>query len=302
MLSALHLPALSPTLPLSNAESSLLCDRNYGIGGDGVIFACTSPDKSLYDYEMRIHNSDGTEPEMCGNGVRVFAKYLHLLASTKALREGVPAPSLPVTYRLKTGAGLIVPVVNADGTVTVDMGKPIFKPADVPTTLPNNYDGEGGGVVLKEVDFGAQFGKFKVSCVSMGNPHCIIFVPDLSSIDVSVLGPRIERDLNLFPRKTNVEFVQVLSPQHLKMKVWERGAGTTLACGTGACALTVAAIRAGVIPKPMDGKGVKVSLPGGDLVIEWGRGQTDKNIYMTGGGDYVFEGTVVPGAGKKKTQ
>ncbi len=141
--------------------------------------------------------------------------------------------------------------------------------------------------------------------MSMGNPHCIIFLDDLSSVEVEKFGPRIERDLSLFPRKTNVEFVQVLSPGHLRMKVWERGAGTTLACGTGACALTVAAIRAGVIPRPQytpDGSGgVRVTLPGGDLKIEWGRSVGDDTLNMTGGGECVFEGSVQPGAGSKSS-
>jgi diaminopimelate epimerase len=267
-------PSLTPE------ESAHLCDRNFGVGGDGVIFAlrpptpdaATTPDAAPYDFAMRIHNSDGSEPEMCGNGIRCFAQFLKDL--------GAEASS----YRVHTLAGPIVPVMNGDdGTITVDMGEPILEASKVPTTLPPNFEGDS----VVEQDLQCNGKTWKVNAVSMGNPHCVIFVEDLErDIDFERDGPALEANTDAFPAKTNVEFVQVMSDTHLKMKVWERGAGPTLACGTGACGLTVAAIRAGKIPP---GNRVRVSLPGGDLFIEWNK-DTDNKVFMTGPATFSFQG------------
>lgn len=172
--------------------------------------------------------------------------------------------------------------MNEDGTVTVDMGEPELVASKVPTTLKSNFEGDSAVEQTLEAN-----GKtWKVSAVSMGNPHAIIFVNDLENdIDFAVDGPALEGHKS-FPARTNVEFVQVMAPDHLKMKVWERGAGPTLACGTGACALTVAAIRAGKIPR---GGKTRVTLPGGDLFIEWR--ESDNKVYMSGPATFVFEGT-----------
>lgn len=264
------------TPSLTPEQSQRLCDRNFGIGGDGVIFALQPPeagagDDEPYDFSMRIYNSDGSEPEMCGNGIRCFAQFLKDL--------GADAES----YRVNTLAGPIIPVMNADGTITVDMGGPILAAADVPTTLEANADGDS---VMEQI-LECNDKTWKVSAVSMGNPHCIIFVDDLEQdIDFESDGPALESCTAAFPAKTNVEFVQVLSETHLKMKVWERGAGPTLACGTGTCALVVAAIRAGKIPA---GNKVRVTLPGGDLFIEWNR-DTDNKVFMTGPATFSFQG------------
>ena len=221
---------------------------------------------------MRIYNSDGSEPEMCGNGIRCFAQFLKDL--------GADAES----YRVDTLAGPIVPVMNDDGTITVDMGEPILKSDLVPTTLAPNDD-DGVSVVEQTLECNGK--TWKVNAVSMGNPHCVIFVDDLEKdIDFASDGPGLESCTEAFPAKTNVEFVQVMSPTHLKMKVWERGAGPTLACGTGACGLTVAAIRAGKIPA---GNKVRVTLPGGDLFIEWNN-DTDNKVFMTGPATFSFSG------------
>jgi diaminopimelate epimerase len=257
-------PSLTPE------QSAALCDRNFGIGADGVIFALKS---SSQDFQMRIYNSDGSEPEMCGNGIRCMAQFLRDL--------GEDATS----YSIETRAGLIVPVMKDDGSVTVDMGEPILRAAMVPTTLEPNFDGDS--VVEQSLECNGK--TWKVSCVSMGNPHAVIFVDDLDSVELGVDGPALETS-PAFPAKANVEFVQVISPSHLKMKVWERGAGPTLACGTGACALTVAAIRAGKIPS--DNGPVRVTLPGGDLYIEW-KSSEDNKVYMTGPASFAFEGTAV---------
>lgn len=263
--------------PLSPEESARLCDRNFSVGGDGVIFALAPPvgKEANFDFSMRIYNSDGSEPEMCGNGIRCLAAFLRDL--------GEEAES----YTINTLAGPIIPVLNEDNTITVDMGEPILKASDVPTTLEPNSDEES--VVEQVIE--ANDKVWNVSAVSMGNPHAIIFVDDLENdIDFEADGPALECH-PAFPAKTNVEFVQVMSDMHLKMKVWERGAGPTLACGTGTCALVVAAIRAGKIPRPADGESVRVTLPGGDLFIEWR--ESNNKIYMSGPATLSFNAVAV---------
>jgi diaminopimelate epimerase len=259
-------PSLSPS------ESAKLCNRNFGIGADGVIFALQPPSDD-YDFSMRIYNSDGSEPEMCGNGIRCFAQFLKDLGEDST------------SYRVDTLAGPINPVMNDDGTITVDMGEPELQGPKVPTTLEPNF--EGNSVVEQTLECNGK--EWKISAVSMGNPHAIIFVENLddpNELDFEKDGPALE-SCNAFPARTNVEFVQVMAPNHLKMKVWERGAGPTLACGTGACALTVAAIRAGKIPRP--GKeGTRVTLPGGDLFIEWR--ESNNKVYMSGPAKFAFKG------------
>ena len=256
-------PSLTPQ------ESERLCHRNFGIGGDGVIFALRPQSADTHDFAMRIYNSDGSEPEMCGNGIRCMAQFLKDLGEEQK------------SYRIETLAGTIIPVMNDDGTITVDMGEPILQGPKVPTTLTPNFEMDS----VVEQDIEANGKMWKISAVSMGNPHAIIFVDDLEAdVNLASDGPALETH-PAFPAKTNVEFVQVLAPDHLKMKVWERGAGPTLACGTGACALTVAAIRAGKIPR---GGPCRVTLPGGDLFIEWKT--EDNKIYMTGPATFAFEG------------
>ena len=170
--------------------------------------------------------------------------------------------------------------MNDDGTITVDMGPPELVGSNVPTTLKPNFDGDS----VVEQTMSCNGKEWKVSAVSMGNPHAIIFVDDLEKdIEFNSDGPALEAS-PAFPAKVNVEFVQVMADDHLKMKVWERGAGPTLACGTGACALTVAAIRAGKIPRVK----TRVTLPGGDLFIEWK--EEDNKVYMTGPATFAFEG------------
>jgi len=258
---------------LSPEDSAKLCHRNFGVGGDGVIFALKPP-SSDYDFRMRIYNSDGSEPEMCGNGIRCMAQFLKDLGEDSA------------SYQIDTLAGPIVPVMNdKDGTITVDMGEPILKAEEVPTTLePNHSD----GISVVEQTVTANGKDWKVSCVGMGNPHAVIFVDDLEKdVDLYTDGPALE-SADCFPAKINVEFVQVLSHNHLKMKVWERGAGPTLACGTGTCALVVAAIRAGKIPGNQQ-ESVRVTLPGGDLFIDW-KEEDNNKIYMTGPAVLAFSG------------
>jgi diaminopimelate epimerase len=234
-----------------------MCDRHFGIGADGVIFA-------LPDYTMRIYNADGSEPEMCGNGIRCLARFLGDL-------EG----KTTITYKIKTLAGLILPELQIDGQVRVDMGEPILNPTEIPTTLGDTNAIDQSLVVGDQT--------WQVTCVSMGNPHCITFVDDVEAIDLEKIGPQFETH-PAFPKKINAEFVQVLSNNDLKMRVWERGAGITLACGTGACATVVAAVQNGKSDRLCT-----VELPGGNLSIHWS--EEDNHIYMTGPAEKVFSGS-----------
>jgi diaminopimelate epimerase len=252
-------PCLSPEAAI------LLCDRHFGIGGDGVIFAM--PGSHGADYTMRIFNSDGSEPEMCGNGIRCLAKFLADL-------EGKTTGS----YRIWTLAGTIVPEINADGLVRVDMGEPKLIPSEIPTTL-----GLVGETVVNQGLLVAGRA-WEVTCVSMGNPHCITFVEDVAAIDLPAIGPQFEHH-PAFPQRTNTEFIEVVGRDYLKMRVWERGAGITLACGTGACAALVAGVLTGKSDRQ-----ATLELPGGPLQIEWDA--ASNRIYMTGPADRVFSGTV----------
>jgi diaminopimelate epimerase len=254
---------VDPILTPQQAEK--LCDRHFGIGADGVIFALPGQDGT--DYTMRIYNSDGSEPEMCGNGIRCMARFLGDL-------EGSNAKSV---YTIHTLAGLITPKLEASGQITVDMGKPRLAPALIPTTLT----GGGETVVAQSLTIAGE--TWSVTCVSMGNPHCITFVPDVAAIDLEKIGPLFETD-GAFPSKTNTEFIEVVRRDYLKMRVWERGAGITLACGTGACASLVAAVL-----NDKSDRICTIELPGGPLKIEWAE---DDRIFMTGPAERVFAGQV----------
>ncbi|MBA0809647.1 hypothetical protein Gohar_025283 [Gossypium harknessii] len=250
-----------------------LCDRNFGIGADGVIFAM--PGVNGTDYTMRIFNSDGSEPEMCGNGVRCFARFIAELENLHGKQS----------FTVHTGAGLIVPEIQEDGKVKVDMGEPILKASDVPTKLPANKD-----QAAVKADINVDGVTWNVTCVSMGNPHCVTFGNRQSQnltvdeLNLAAIGPKFEHH-EMFPARTNTEFVEVFSHEHLKMRVWERGAGATLACGTGACAVVVAAVLEG-----RAGRSCTVDLPGGPLDIEWK--EEDNHVYMTGPAEVVFYGSV----------
>ncbi len=258
--------------PLISPETAAAwCDRHFGIGADGVIFAL--PGQTGTDYTMRIYNSDGSEPEMCGNGIRCLAKYLEALETADGR-----APQAPHTYRIHTLAGVISPTLQPDGQVTVDMGHPILLAKDIPTTLGIPDDKV---VNLPLAVAGQDWG---VTCVSMGNPHCITFVDDVAAVDLDKIGPQFEHH-PAFPQRINTEFIQVVRPDYLKMRVWERGAGITLACGTGACAALVAGVLNGLCDRM-----ATVELPGGPLRIEWS--VTDDRIYMTGPAQQVFRGSI----------
>ncbi len=238
------------------------CDRHFGVGADGVILALPGQDGT--DYTMRIFNSDGSEPEMCGNGIRCMAKFV---ANLDGYTQTV--------YRIHTLAGVITPELTADGQVRVDMGLPRLLAAEIPTTLaaPDQK------VINQPLEVAGQ--SWNVTCVSMGNPHCITFVEDAAAIPLEAIGPQFEHHA-VFPQRTNAEFIQVVRANYLKMRVWERGAGITLACGTGACA----ALVAGVLNDLCERRAT-VELPGGCLEIEWA---DDQRLYMTGPATQVFGG------------
>jgi diaminopimelate epimerase len=256
--------------PIITPERAIeICDRHFGIGADGVIFVL--PGQSG-DYTMRIFNSDGSEPQMCGNGIRCLAKFI----ATLEQRNLNSAES--ITYRIDTNAGIISPQVRADGQVKVDMGLPRLLAGEIPTTLTKPDE----KVINQTLEVADQ--SWVVTCVSMGNPHCITFVDNVQAIPLETIGPKFEHH-PVFPERTNTEFIEVVNANYVKMRVWERGAGITLACGTGACASVVAGVLTGKIERS-----ATVELPGGCLEIEWDN--DNQRLYMTGPADRVFQGVI----------
>ena len=244
-------------------QTITLCDRRRGIGGDGVILVLPS---SKADFRMRIFNSDGSEPEMCGNGIRCCALY----AKTMQL-------SIKQTLTFETGAGLISTELLEGGLIRVNMGSPILDAPKIPTTKANCR-------VLMH-DLQVDCNSFKITAVSMGNPHAVIYVDEITDILVHTWGKKIENH-PFFPKKTNVEFIKVLSHSEIEMRVWERGCGETHACGTGACAAAVSGIL-----NHLHGNKVTVHLLGGDLQIEWD-GSDSSPVFMTGPARIAFKGSV----------
>ena len=244
-----------------------LCHRRFGIGGDGIILLVNSQD---HDCRFRIFNCDGTEPEMCGNGMRCFAKYLY--------EKGIVTTQ---KIRVETLAGTVIPEVitdenNSVTSVCVDMGEPELTCSKIPFICDQER------CVNLSLDLGEE--ALPITMVSMGNPHAVTFVPDAGAVPLKELGPRVENHQR-FPEKTNVEFVQVLSDSELRMRVWERGAGITLACGTGACAVLVAAHLNGHI-----GRSARLHLDGGDLDVRWD--EETNHIFKTGPAQLVFESSI----------
>ncbi|MGQ9504359.1 MAG: diaminopimelate epimerase [Thermogutta sp.] len=240
-----------------------IADRHFGVGGDGLILILPS---QVADARMRIFNADGSEAEMCGNGVRCVAKYVY--------EHGIARKN---PLKIETGRGLLTLHLELTNglvqRVSVDMGEPILEPARIPVQL------NGNAVIEHPLTIGDL--AFAITCVSMGNPHCVLFLPQVDGDLVTRIGPQLEKH-PLFPNRTNVEFVQVVSPSEVRMRVWERGSGETLACGTGACAVCVA----GALTNRLE-RAVMVHLLGGDLQIEW---QSNGHVLMTGPAEEVFTG------------
>jgi len=243
-----------------------LSDRHFGVGSDGIILVCRS---EKADFRMVMYNADGSEAEMCGNGIRCFARYVR--------DKGLTAKDV---ISIETKAGIKTAEIMtrpSSVSVRINMGLPVFRAPDVPV----KWDGDE--VVSQPIDAGGE--EYIVTCLSVGNPHCVVFTDTpVDTLDLERIGPIFEHH-PMFPNRVNAEFVNIMPDGSLKMRVWERGSGETLACGTGACAVGVAAIRTGAVK----GEKVTVRLPGGDLIIEWPeRGE----VFMTGAAEFVFEGEV----------
>ncbi len=246
--------------------SKKISDRHFGIGSDGLILICPS---NIADFRMEMYNSDGSEGAMCGNGVRCIAKYVYDYGLTDK------------TYvSLETKAGIkYLDMTVKDGKVAmvkVDMGAPITKPDLIPAISDKEI------IVDEPITVDGQ--EYRITCVSMGNPHGVVFVDDTDSIDIEKIGPKFEHH-EMFPDRTNTEFIQIIDRNNIKMRVWERGAGETLACGTGTCASVYACILNGLTEKSVD-----VHLLGGCIHIDY---DEEKNtIYMTGPAEVAFDGEI----------
>ncbi|MBI3303414.1 MAG: diaminopimelate epimerase [Deltaproteobacteria bacterium] len=260
-----YVNAFTTKVPDPAAVARKVSDRRTGIGGDGLILICPSDTAHA---RMEMYNADGSRGDMCGNGIRCVGKYMydHGLARANPLKVDTDAGLKILFLELKN---------DRVSRVMVDMGEPILDGPRIPVAATGQVIGQ-----LLEVD-----GKsYRVTCVSMGNPHCVTFVDAVEPLEPEKIGPRFEHH-PFFPKRVNTEFIQVVSPTELNMRVWERGSGETWACGTGACAAAVAAAL-----NHKAGRRVTVHLRGGDLEIEW-RAE-DNHVYMTGPAEEVFEGTI----------
>jgi diaminopimelate epimerase len=256
----IFLDCLKRAVPDLGTLAGKLCDRRFGIGADQLL---TVHPSAIADFKMEIYNADGSQVEMCGNGIRCFAKYVyeHGLTGKKELT-------------VETLAGIIRPRIVGD-LVEVDMGEPILEGRKIPVDAD-------GMVVNQPLTVDSE--TYKITCVSMGNPHCVLYLDDIDALDLQKIGPRFEHH-PFFPKRVNTEFVKLLMPNEVRMRVWERGAGETWACGTGASAVTVAGVLVGKTERTLT-----LHLKGGDLFIEWR--EKDNRVYMTGGAEEVFHGTV----------
>jgi diaminopimelate epimerase len=260
-----YIDCFAETVANPSQLARAISDRHFGVGGDGLILIGRSEQA---DVRMQMFNADGSESQMCGNGIRCVAKY--------AFDHGLSANN-PMRVETLAGIKTINLVPGGDGKVsaaTVDMGEPILDPASVPVTIPQK----------RVVDLPVRTSKhaFLMTCLSMGNPHAVIYVADVDAIELEKVGPELENS-PLFPQRVNAHFVQVISPQEVRMRTWERGSGITLACGTGASAVCVAGVLTG-----KTGRQITAHLPGGDLQLEWR--ESNNHVYMTGPAVEVFNG------------
>ncbi len=250
----------------------IISDRHRGVGSDGLILIAPPDPAGAADARMIMFNADGSRGEMCGNGIRCVATYVARGG------RGRSAPDRAIRVRIQSDRGVSdIEVWDADATVArarVDMGRPILTPGDIPVKMP------GDRCVARPLRVAER--EYRMTCVSMGNPHAVVFVEDAASIDLPRLGPLIEHD-PVFPRRVNVHFATVRGTDEIVMRTWERGAGITQACGSGACAVVVAAVLEG-----RTGRTVRVHLPGGELRIDWPA--DDAGVFMTGPAEEVFRG------------
>ena len=243
-----------------------LSDRHFGIGGDGVIFINPSGEA---DFEMEMYNMDGSRAEMCGNGIRCVAKFVYDKGLTDKTSISIISCGKIKYLELTVSEGKV-------SSVQVNMGSPILRAEEIPVVS------ERQEIIGESIEVGGQI--YEMTCVSMGNPHAVVFLQDMAELEIEKLGPLFENHQR-FPKRINTEFVKILDEETIEMRVWERGTGETLACGTGACAATVAAILNGLTKDS-----VTVKLLGGNLQIRWDR--QENLVYMTGPAAIVFEGEV----------
>ena len=259
-----YMDAIHQNIEEESSLAQFVSNRNFGIGSDGLILICQS---DVADFKMRMFNSDGSEAEMCGNGIRCVGKFVYDKVLTKKTEVTIETLAGIKTLELNVKEGRVE-------TVKVDMGEPILEPKEIPV-IANEKP-------VKNLKLKAEDKNFNFTCVSMGNPHAITIVENVKDFDVEKYGKVLEVD-KVFPNKTNVEFIEIIDKNNIKMRVWERGAGETLACGTGACASVVACAL-----NDLTEHKVNVELLGGMLEIEWSK--EDNHVYMTGPAVTVFEG------------
>lgn len=261
-----YIDAINQNIKNESSLAKFISNRHFGIGSDGLILICKS---NVADFKMRMFNSDGSEAEMCGNGIRCLGKFVYDKGLTNK-----------TTVKIETLAGIKSLILNTkDGkveTARVDMGEPILEAEKIPVISNENP--------VKNLILNAEGEQFKFTCVSMGNPHAVTIVKDTKNFNVEKYGKVLEID-KAFPKKANIEFVQIVDKHNIKMRVWERGTGETLACGTGACATLVACNINGMTERK-----VNIELLGGNLEIEWNK--DDNHVYMTGSATSVFEGKI----------
>ena len=259
-----YIDAINQKIENESSLAKFVSNRHFGIGSDGLILICKS---EIADFKMRMFNSDGSEAEMCGNGIRCVGKFVYDKGLTNK-----------TTVKIETLAGIKTLILNTKdgkvGTARVDMGEPILEAEKIPVISTEKP--------VKNLELEAENKKFKFTCVSMGNPHAITIVENTKEFDVEKYGKVLEVD-KAFPKKANIEFAQIIDRQNINMRVWERGAGETLACGTGACSTAVACNLNGLTDRK-----VNIELLGGTLNIEWN--ETDNHVYMTGPAVTVFDG------------
>ncbi len=259
-----YIDAINQKIENESSLAKFVSNRHFGIGSDGLILICKS---EIADFKMRMFNSDGSEAEMCGNGIRCVGKFVYDKGLTNK-----------TTVKIETLAGIKTLILNTKDekveTARVDMGEPILEAEKIPVISTEKP--------VKNLELEAENKKFKFTCVSMGNPHAITIVENTKEFDVEKYGKVLEID-KAFPKKANIEFAQIIDRQNINMRVWERGAGETLACGTGACATAVACNLNGLTDRK-----VNIELLGGTLNIEWN--ETDNHVYMTGPAVTVFDG------------
>lgn len=261
----LYINCFEETVENPEELSIYMSDRHFGAGGDGIVLIMPS---SAADVRMRMFNADGSEGKMCGNAIRCVGKY--------AFERGL-CKKETMTVETASGIKTLYLTVKNDSVelIRVDMGAPILEPSKIPVLYNNNID----------VPIKTEYFDTPLTCISMGNPHAIMFTVGIDALDLEKIGPLYEKN-KMFPEGVNTEFVEVIDENTLKMRVWERGSGETLACGTGACATVCAAVLKGHVER---GRDITVKLRGGDLIVRW----DDDTVWMTGGATFVYDGQLL---------